>query len=743
MGVPSESIGSVSAAQQSQQCSLQTTRCPLSARPPPSSSSAAFQFSEHAKPPQQPQSARLAVITRPEELTRVEHDKVVPGEMVTSSDGGGGLLSRRPFAVRVRRDASALLRALDIPAVDLIILSTLLGRGQQAEVFAGTWQGLNVAVKQSNKSNEMLRREVRALSRVQHPNVVRLYGVCNERLGIVLARATGTLGHVFKTRNVTCSALYDARLLAGIARGMAAVHAHGILHLDLKPDNVLLSADGSPWVTDFGLSTSTAASGSLSSASARGTLAYKAPELFRTQKEGGALLSQAVDVYAFAVLAYQLLTKEEPWPNLVQPIAEILAKVLAGERPGFTGWRKLHDANAPALVRLIEDCWKQEHKARPAFGGAGGIVERLDKLEALENHAATKRNTFPSAAEELKVASTRFQRAEEDKALLQEQLHEMEAALCHEEELHRLTKEEKNQLKDEHKGLQVANCAYEQEAAAARKLLQAQPTGGDKISELTACMAKMSERMEEIFHGLRRDVQRNGRICEALVLNELSCPRMPWLQPDNNRSLRQRLSPTAWTTKRFRLFFVCPVTMRVGKDLEGNPLEGYPLTLPEDWVVKFGPAIQFGVTVLSMALAAGRIAGLPLPGIVSNAHAAVLQAEAEAVAQLQKFLGDSTTDALGERAGQLPGSVASAYTEATDLDTTPSNWAGSKAKGQPMRGAAYRRLSELVQQKDPTLQHCGLEKHASLLDGSVEWVSKEGMERFDAEGQKALCWAVK
>jgi serine/threonine protein kinase len=57
---------------------------------------------------------------------------------------------------------------------------------------------------------------------------------------------------------------------------MEAVHAHKVIHLDLKPENVLLSADNVPWVTDFGLSTSTnLASMSTSSVGGRGTLYYK------------------------------------------------------------------------------------------------------------------------------------------------------------------------------------------------------------------------------------------------------------------------------------------------------------------------------------------------------------------------------------------------------------------------------------------------------------------------------------
>ncbi|KAL1528173.1 hypothetical protein AB1Y20_009534 [Prymnesium parvum] len=101
---------------------------------------------------------------------------------------------------------------------------------------------------------------------------------------------------------------------------MTAVHVHGLIHHDLKPQNVLLGDHGEPWVTDFGLSSSHL-SGSLSkTATSRGTLAYKAPELFRSRKHGGAHVSPALDVYAFGVLAFEALTRVEAWAELESPV---------------------------------------------------------------------------------------------------------------------------------------------------------------------------------------------------------------------------------------------------------------------------------------------------------------------------------------------------------------------------------------------------------------------------------------
>ena len=124
---------------------------------------------------------------------------------------------------------------------------------------------------------QTVRREVRALVRVRHPNVVRLHGACVEPAPcLVMAFAAGG-GLDQAVREGRFTSVPDViKLLAGIARGMEAVHAHKVIHLDLKPENVLLSADNVPWVTDFGLSTSTnLASMSASSAGGRGTLYYK------------------------------------------------------------------------------------------------------------------------------------------------------------------------------------------------------------------------------------------------------------------------------------------------------------------------------------------------------------------------------------------------------------------------------------------------------------------------------------
>ena len=170
----------------------------------------------------------------------VEHTAIVP----LNSEGCPSELA---LAVQVRdaeklRAAEQLLKKWELSPRDLLVFKDQkLGSGGQADVFAGRWQGLPVAIKMLRTDRQAsaaaqrsiehtVRREVRALARVRHSNVIPLHGACMEPTPcIVMARAEGGSLET-ALRDGRFSSVPDAvKLLAGIARGMAAVHAHQVL----------------------------------------------------------------------------------------------------------------------------------------------------------------------------------------------------------------------------------------------------------------------------------------------------------------------------------------------------------------------------------------------------------------------------------------------------------------------------------------------------------------------------------
>jgi serine/threonine-protein kinase len=197
----------------------------------------------------------------------------------------------------------------------------VLGRGAMGVVYKARQRGLKrlVALKMilagehaGPRELARFRTEAEAVAQLQHPNIVQIYEVGEQdgRPFFSLEYVDG--GSLAKTIAGTPQPPREAaRLVEVLARAVACAHARGVIHRDLKPANILLTRDGTPKITDFGLAKRLeAGSGQTHTDTILGTPSYMAPE----QAEGQARdVGAHADVYALGAVLYELLTGRPPF----------------------------------------------------------------------------------------------------------------------------------------------------------------------------------------------------------------------------------------------------------------------------------------------------------------------------------------------------------------------------------------------------------------------------------------------
>jgi serine/threonine-protein kinase len=145
-----------------------------------------------------------------------------------------------------------------------------------------------------------------------------------------------------------------------ILSGLAAAHAAGIVHRDVKPENVLLTADGRVKVVDFGLARAQAAASNTRSGLVIGTVAYIAPEQVTSH-----VTDARTDVYAAGVLLFELLTGQQPHTG-DSPLS-VAFKHVNSDIPDPSDWV---DGIPPALDRLVRAATSRDPQRRPADAAA-------------------------------------------------------------------------------------------------------------------------------------------------------------------------------------------------------------------------------------------------------------------------------------------------------------------------------------------------------------------------------------
>jgi serine/threonine-protein kinase len=159
---------------------------------------------------------------------------------------------------------------------------------------------------------ERFKREARSVAQLQHPNIVTVIdrGEEDGRQFIVFEYIDGENLKERVVRKGRLEVREALELALEVARGLAFAHQNGIVHRDVKPQNVLLNGDGHAKVTDFGIARTVEVDGMTQTGTVLGTSNYIAPE----QATGNRVDAQS-DVYALGAVLYELLAGEVPFPG--------------------------------------------------------------------------------------------------------------------------------------------------------------------------------------------------------------------------------------------------------------------------------------------------------------------------------------------------------------------------------------------------------------------------------------------
>ncbi|MDQ3162524.1 MAG: protein kinase, partial [Actinomycetota bacterium] len=279
-------------------------------------------------------------------------------------------------------------------------LKEVVGTGGMASVYCAydTLLERNVALKilhdhygEDVEYVERFRREARAAAQLSHPGIVTVIdrGEENGRQFIVFEYVDGeTLKEVVE-RSGPLPVRRAIELGLEIGRAIAFAHDQGLVHRDVKPQNVLLGSDGRARVTDFGIARSLDAVGRTETGTVLGTSHYIAPEQARGER-----VDAQTDVYSFGVVLYELLAGDVPFPG--DNFLTVAMKHVNDEVPSVLERRP----DTPLrLASLIESCMAKLPPERPGSMDAvvGELESCLAELDGKDGGEATM-IVKPSAA---------------------------------------------------------------------------------------------------------------------------------------------------------------------------------------------------------------------------------------------------------------------------------------------------------------------------------------------------------
>ncbi|KAL1826273.1 hypothetical protein ACET3Z_004685 [Daucus carota] len=260
-----------------------------------------------------------------------------------------------------------------------LFIGNKFASGAHSRIYRGIYKQRAVAVKMvripTHKEDtrvfleQQFKSEVDLLSRLYHQNIVQFIAACKKPpvyCIITEYMSQGTLRmYLNKKEPYSLSTETILRLALDISRGMEYLHAQGVIHRDLKSNNLLLNDEMRVKVADFG--TSCLETQSQESKGNMGTYRWMAPEMIKEKP-----YTRKVDVYSFGIVLWELTTSLLPFQGMT-PVQAAFAVAEKNERPPIPA------SCQPALAQLIKRCWAANPAKRPDFSYIVSALEKYDE----------------------------------------------------------------------------------------------------------------------------------------------------------------------------------------------------------------------------------------------------------------------------------------------------------------------------------------------------------------------------
>jgi tetratricopeptide (TPR) repeat protein/tRNA A-37 threonylcarbamoyl transferase component Bud32 len=297
-----------------------------------------------------------------------------------------------------RGKGSAQTVAGNLPRVPGYEVLEVLGRGGMGIVYKARHLALNrpIALKMIQAADldnpaalARFRTEAEAIARLQHSQVVQIYEV-GEHDGLpYLALELIEGGSLAQRLNGTpLPARQAGRLVEALARAVHAAHQRGLVHRDLKPANILLTPDGTPKVSDFGLAKlMDGGAGPTATGEVLGTPSYMAPEQAESK---GLAVGPATDIHAVGAILYEMLTGRPPF-RMTTPMETLMQVVRQEPVPP----RRLQPATPRDLEIICLKCLQKDPRKR--YASAKDLADDLSRFVQSEPIRARPISTWERA----------------------------------------------------------------------------------------------------------------------------------------------------------------------------------------------------------------------------------------------------------------------------------------------------------------------------------------------------------